>query len=166
MSDGSKINISRLLKLTGTAEYHKDFQNFAVIADCYNFLFNGQKYTINHWNDNLYNWDYKNWHAKESDWEPKSMNDGLGWLEIDYENLIYDEAEKAYVYTIIKDGLAGIFSYYFVNGRLVKASAYTYDTENVDEIIKDDYIESIIATFSDIGTTEITVPNYIQNSLN
>ena len=48
-----------------------------------------------------------------------------------------------------------------MDGKLIKASAYTYDAENVDEIIKDDYIESIIATFSDIGTTEITVPKYI-----
>ena len=161
MSDGSKINISRLLKSTGVAEYHEDFQNSVVIADCYNFLSNGQKYSINHWNDNLENWDYKNWYIKKSDWEPKSINEGLGWIEIDYENLIYDEAEKAYVYTIAKDGLACIFSYYFVDGKLIKASAYTYDAENVDEIIKDDYIESIIATFSDIGTTEITVPKYI-----
>ena len=128
----------------------------------YYVITEGQPYVINHWNKQALQWDKDVWYADKADWwKPKSIYDELSWVDLEYKDLVYNKEEKAYVYTLKENELIGIISYYFEDGNLVRATAYTYQAEKIEEIDESNCVEEIVATISSIGTTEVEVPEYI-----
>lgn len=158
--DNGYETIYRLIKSTDTSMYLKSEYNLYDTEESYYIVAEGQPYRITLWNEQLQKWDDKTWHAYATDWEPRSMNEALGFGR-EYEDLVYDNQKKAYVYTKAEDGFVGVISYYFEDGILIRVTADVYETDSVADIDERKCIESIRAVFSSVGTTDIEIPEYI-----
>lgn len=162
--DGGKSHQVNAIKSTDTARYSKSSSSqYATLSDVsYYVITEGQRYVINHWNKQAHQWDKDVWYADKADWwKPKSIYDELSWVDLEYKDLVYNKEEKAYVYTLKENELIGIISYYFEDGNLVRATAYVYQAEKIEEIDESNCVEEVVATISSIGTTEVEVPEYI-----
>lgn len=134
--NGTAMGETAVLKQTDTAcamQSSEEDTVYYLLADgkCYSVSLEGGK-----------------WEAIESDeWEPRAL---IIWSmntdDISYDDFTYNESEKAYVYTV-EHATATVR---FENG-VVKSLVITYEGEP-------DMTRSF--TFSNIGTTTITVPEY------
>lgn len=114
----------------------------------------------------LYESDDGTWYATAEEWEPMTFSNFLlsyiGLEDIKFENLVYDEDKKAYTYNY---SYSTEYNYtenrtiYFENGTLVKIDL----TMTADSGPR--HVEATIMV-SNIGTTEITVPEYTIESSN
>ena len=91
------------------------------------------------------------------DTEPEIDNFGsnMGFDEVAFADLTYNEATKSYDYTKTEDGATITYSFFFENGKLLKADANMSASG-------DGYSVQVSAklTVSNIGTTTVTVPAF------
>ena len=153
-SGGNPIIAERVIKCTNNAIYYKSSQNSISIENSYKINDDGQQYMLMQQRGGA-------WVATPYSWEPESMIEYLGFIPgLQFGDLVYNTASRAYEYILEDEGLVGIISYYFENGMLVKVTAYTYEAEGVAAANSSNCVETIDAVFSDVGATEIKVPQY------
>ena len=153
---GSKM--VRTTKSTETSMYFKWIQDNSVSEESYYFMENGQSYHVTQWNETLPGYDDA-WHAYKCDWEVRSMNDSSSeGLEIAYEALVYNAEKKVYEYTMTEDEYKGEFSFRFADGVFSKVTVNFYEQDEATGVGV--CVEKFVATFTDVGSTEVTLPEY------
>lgn len=99
-----------------------------------------------------------NWYATKYDWELKSLLDYLEseLLGLKFEDLIYSEENKAYIYTENEDDAEITILYHFKNGKLLNIEGKAVSNINGEEHIE----ELVNVEISHIGLTSVVVPQY------
>ena len=101
-----------------------------------------------------------NWYAFKSDWSSPSL---LSQITFDsdtvssFDDLVYDEESKSYVYTVVEDDFSGMISYHFKDGSLLSV-----DVEIMNIVGEAEYLdESIHMEIDFIDFTVIVIPDHI-----
>lgn len=142
-------DFSETVKATQNAEYHiHKYQTEKEATEYYYFSENGETYR-------LLKSDDETWNAKAKDWEAESLLEYATPSEVEFDDLTYKIFDKAYRYTASEDGTTIEYTFYFKNGALVK-----FDFRESDS----DFVWSGTAEVYDVGTTSVTLPEYIKPS--
>ena len=138
-------------KSSETATHEENINTtLKYIDESYNCIVDGTKYSLSKGEDGK-------WYAREAEWwEIQPLSDIVTFeLDMSFSDLVYNEEEQVYVYTLAEDEFEGIIKYTFGNGVINKVEARIYDVSKEKVLV-----ELFTIEINGIGLTTVIPPRY------
>ena len=138
-------NYTDTIKITENAKEHSSIYGGDPETITYHCLSeSGEVYRLSKSSDGT-------WQAKTSKWTHRSLLEYITYSTVKFDDLTYSIKDKCYTASITDEYGTITFTYHFKNGSLIKYEERSSDPD-------DKYKETV--TFSNIGTTTVTLPEY------